>query len=205
MRQQEPDKIALPLRDLHDLFTVPEFVAADNRIGGKATATDTVEEELDELYEPGIDSLVSRLRGRQLSRRGQLVLALPTATVQPDLAILARRAIDRYCRHKILESKRTLNELLWIGVKALQVGVLFLASCLVLAGAIARSYVEAGSFGDILTQGLTIVGWVSLWRPIEILLYEWWPLWRDVRVYDYILRMDIAIQSRGDTRSKGVS
>jgi hypothetical protein len=82
------------------------------------------------------------------------------------------------------------------GLKALQVGVLFLAICLVLAAAIAGSNVAPGSFGDVLTQGLTIVGWVSLWRPVEILLYKWWPLWRDVRVYDYIQRMDISIQPR---------
>jgi hypothetical protein len=85
---------------------------------------------------------------------------------------------------------------MWTGLKALQVGALFLASCLVLAAAITRANVQPGSFGDILTQGLTIIGWVSLWRPVEIFLYEWWPLWRDVRVYDCILHMDIAIQSR---------
>jgi hypothetical protein len=56
--------------------------------------------------------------------------------------------------------------------------------------------VEPGSFGDVFTQGLTIVGWVSLWRPVEIFLYEWWPLWRDVRLYDYILHMDIVLQPR---------
>jgi hypothetical protein len=191
MRHQEPEKIALPLRDLHGLFTSPEYDPDNDRTNGDAPATDMFE---DELYEPGIDYLVSRLRGRRLTRHGQLVLVLPPVKVQPDLASMARRAIDRYCRYKILESKRTLNELLWIGLKALQVGVLFLASCLVLAAAIARSNVEPGTFGDIVTQGLTIIGWVSLWRPIEVFLYEWWPLWRAVRVYDYILRMDIVIQ-----------
>jgi hypothetical protein len=187
MRHQEPEKIALPLRDLHDLFTAPEF----------DLAAESCDENDDELYEPGIDYLVSRLRGKRLHRRGQLVLALPPATVQqPELAGMARRAIDRYCRHKILESKRTLNELLWTGLKTLQVGVLFLTSCLVLAAAITGSDIAPGSFGDVLTQGLTIVGWVSLWRPVEIFLYEWWPLWRDVRVYDYIQRMAITVQPR---------
>jgi hypothetical protein len=124
------------------------------------------------------------------------MLALSPGTAQPELAGMAHRAIDRYCRHKMLESKRALNELLWGGLKALQVGVLFLAGCLVLAAAIARSNVAPGSLGDVLTQGLTIIGWVSLWRPVEAFLYEWWPLWRDVRVYDYIQRMEIAIQPR---------
>lgn len=124
------------------------------------------------------------------------MLAVPRGNVQLDFASAARRAIDRYCRHRILERKRALNELLWTGLKARQVGVLFLTSCLALAAAVTRANVQPGSFGDILTQGLAIIGWVSLWRPVEIFLYEWWPLWRAVRVYDYILRMDIAIQPR---------
>jgi hypothetical protein len=193
VRHKEPEKIVLPLHELHDLFTAPEIDPIDDWAGCDATATETLE---DELYEPGMDYMVSRLRGTRLTRRGQLVLALPPTTVQPDLAGTARRAIDRYCRHKILDSKRAMNELLWTGLKSLQVGVLFLASCLVLAAAIARSNVEQGTLGDVLTQGLTIVGWVSLWRPVEIFLYEWWPLWRDVRVYDSIQRMDVAIQPR---------
>jgi hypothetical protein len=192
MRRKEPEKIALPLGDLRDVFTAPEFDPFEVRTGVDPAA-DAFE---DGLYEPGIDYLVSRLRGRGLTRRGQLVLVLPPAKVQPAVAGTACRAIDRYCRHKILESKRALNELLWTGLKALQVGVLFLASCLVLAAAIARSNVAPGSFGDVLTQGLTIVGWVSLWRPVEVFLYDWWPHWREVRVYDYILRMELAIQPR---------
>jgi hypothetical protein len=184
MRRIQPEKFTLPLRDLYDLFSAPSV---------DPSATDFSE---DYLCEPGIDHLFSHLRGRRLPKRGQLLLVVRPGVVQRDLACKARRAIDRYCRHKILESKRTLNELLWIGLKALQVGVLFLIICLVLAAAIAGSNVAPGSFGDVLTQGLTIVGWVSLWRPVEILLYEWWPLWREVRVYDYIQRMDVAIQAK---------
>jgi hypothetical protein len=193
MRHKEPEKIALPLHDLHDLFTAPEFDPTNDGTGVGPIARDDIE---DDLNEPGIDYLVSRLRGRRLPKRGQLVIALPSEIVRPDLTGNAHLTLDRYCRHKILESKRALNELLWTGLKSLQVGILFLASCLVLAAAIARTNVTPGSFGDVCTQGLTIVGWVSRWRPVEIFLYEWWPLWRDVRVYDYIQRMDVAIQPR---------
>jgi hypothetical protein len=54
MRHKGPEKIALPLRNLHDLFTTPEVDPATNTASGDATATDTFE---DELYEPGIDYL----------------------------------------------------------------------------------------------------------------------------------------------------
>src|SRR5215467_11120151 len=156
MPRKQPEKIALPLRDLRELFTAANVDPADVRTTVDPSTTDAFE---DELYESGIDYLMSRLRGQRLPRHGQLILALPSGTVQPDLAGTTRRAIDHYCRHKILETKRTLNELLWTGLKALQVGVLFLAICLVLAAVIARSNAAPGSIGDVVTQGLTIVGW----------------------------------------------
>jgi hypothetical protein len=109
VRHTEPEKIALPLRDLRDLFTAPEFDPAIDSHGGEP---DTVDAFADALYEPGIDYLLSRLRGSRLARRGRLVLMLPPDKLEPDMGGKARRAIDRYCRHKILETKRTLNELL---------------------------------------------------------------------------------------------
>ena len=34
----------------------------------------------------------------------------------------------------------------------------------------------AGHTREILCEGLVIGGWVVMWRPIEVLLYDWWPL-----------------------------
>lgn len=29
---------------------------------------------------------------------------------------------------------------------------------------------------EVLHDGLAVLGWVSMWRPLEMLLYEWWPV-----------------------------
>jgi len=29
---------------------------------------------------------------------------------------------------------------------------------------------------SIVREGLVITGWVAMWRPLDVLLYEWWPL-----------------------------
>ena len=29
---------------------------------------------------------------------------------------------------------------------------------------------------SFIKEGLILVGWVSMWKPINIFLYEWWPL-----------------------------
>jgi hypothetical protein len=56
---------------------------------------------------------------------------------------------------------------------ALFVGILLLAALLSLARLIPRAV--PGAVGEIVGEGLTVAGWVALWRPFEFLLYDWIP------------------------------
>ena len=69
-------------------------------------------------------------------------------------------------------TRRDLGELFREGRTALLIGLLFLAATLVLRDLITPGY----RLGDFLREGLTICGWVGLWKPIDIHLYRWWPL-----------------------------
>jgi len=60
----------------------------------------------------------------------------------------------------------------------------------------ARGFEAQGRGGDILyigREGLTIIGWVAMWRPIEIFLYDWWPIDHRRRVYLSLGRAHIAV------------
>jgi hypothetical protein len=39
-----------------------------------------------------------------------------------------------------------------------------------------------GAFATSLQEGLTILGWVALWRPSEMLMYEWRSLHRQAQL-----------------------
>ena len=43
----------------------------------------------------------------------------------------------------------------------------------------------------LLEESLLILGWVANWRPLEIFLYEWWPLARRRDLYARLSRADI--------------
>ena len=43
----------------------------------------------------------------------------------------------------------------------------------------------------ILSEGLLILGWVAMWRPVEIFLYDWWPELGKRRVFARIGGMSI--------------
>jgi hypothetical protein len=44
---------------------------------------------------------------------------------------------------------------------------------------------------EVIHEGLSIVGWVSLWKPLEIFLYEWWPIRREYRAYQRLADAEV--------------
>ena len=98
-----------------------------------------------------------------------------------DPGALVTEAIHNFFDYKAELARRELHQLLFQGRISLVIGLAFLALCLLAANAI-------GEFtnGTVLTIGresLTIGGWVAMWRPIQIFLYDWWPLARRGRIY----------------------
>jgi hypothetical protein len=46
-------------------------------------------------------------------------------------------------------------------------------------------------------ESLTIAGWVAMWQPMEIFLYQWWPLRRRGRIFEKMSRMKVEVRKRG--------
>ncbi len=68
------------------------------------------------------------------------------------------------------------------GRVSLLIGIAFLASSLI-AGEMASQMLVANPFAEILRESLLIGGWVAMWRPLQIFLYDWWPLRADLPVH----------------------
>lgn len=56
------------------------------------------------------------------------------------------------------------------------------------------SYLGPGRGREVLREGLVIIGWVAMWRPLEALLYDWWPHVQKRRLRDRVLAADIAVR-----------
>lgn len=91
-------------------------------------------------------------------------------------------AIHNYFKYKAVLSTRSVRVLLLEGRTSLLIGLAFLALCLFVADLL--SVQAAGNtFLRAAKESLLIGGWVAMWRPMQIFLYEWWPLVRRGRIY----------------------
>jgi hypothetical protein len=43
----------------------------------------------------------------------------------------------------------------------------------------------------LIENSLVIGAWVALWRPIEIFLYDWWPIRAEARLFDRLSQMEV--------------
>ncbi|MGB7037540.1 MAG: hypothetical protein WBD71_18680 [Xanthobacteraceae bacterium] len=48
---------------------------------------------------------------------------------------------------------------------------------------------------DIFGEGMLIIGWVAMWRPLEIFLYERVPIRRRCRVLARLAAMPVVVKS----------
>jgi len=122
--------------------------------------------------------------------RYEITIYLEEAPAADAKAVVAE-AIGNYYEYKAGLLERELSQLLRQGRDSLAIGLAFLAACLLAADALKRY--AAGAFLAILRESLTIGGWVGMWRPLQIFLYDWWPLVRRRRVYQNLSRAEIRV------------
>jgi hypothetical protein len=112
----------------------------------------------------------------------KIIVHLPEREAQSKAASELGEAFARYFGYRANILQRELNELFLIGRRALAVGLTILIACLLLSQ-IAGRYLAEGPFRRLVEQSLPILGWVANWRPLEIFLYDWWPLARRRDLY----------------------
>ena len=110
-----------------------------------------------------------------------------------DEAAVLRDAIHEFFRQRAEAYRRRLRELLRRGRTSLLIGLTVLAAATALGDFLA-ALMKTSRIGEILRESLTIGGWVSMWRPLEVFLYDWWPIRNEARLFDRLATMPVRIR-----------
>ena len=121
-----------------------------------------------------------------------LLIRLDRAPGLPDEPAALRDAVHEFFTHRAQVTRSRLRRLLSIGRISLVVGLSFLVTAVAL-GNLVSSAMKGEPLGALLREGLVICGWVAMWRPLEILLYDWWPIRAEARLYDRLSAMPVRI------------
>jgi hypothetical protein len=112
-----------------------------------------------------------------------------------DAQEIVETAVHNYFAYRAKLNRFDFRHLLKEGRTTLIIGLIFLGACLFTSQLLLRR--EQGTLSIIARESLTIAGWVAMWRPIRIFLYDWWPVLRRGRLYEKLSRMRVEVRKRG--------
>lgn len=150
-----------------------------------------LEKDLDEKAE---EYIVDAVREIGLRRRSKLVIHMPSSGFAGEDAHSITEAIHHYFNYRARHAGDDLKQMLAQGLASLVIGLAFLFVCLWLRQILGAA--PQASSKEIFVEGLLIMGWVAMWRPIEVFLYDWWPIQRRQKIFRYIGAMPIQIKTK---------
>ena len=127
-----------------------------------------------------------------------LIVDLDREAGLPDEVAVLRDAVHEFFRQRAEAYRRRLRELLRRGRTSLLIGLTVLAAAMVSADFLA-TLIKTVRIGEIVRESFTIGGWVSMWRPLEVFLYDWWPIRDDAQLLDRLASMPVRIRYMSGT------
>jgi hypothetical protein len=101
-------------------------------------------------------------------------------------------AVESYYRRSARSARLALREHMKITRIALLGGALIFLLSTAARGIADRALAHPP---QLLDQGLIILAWLGLWRPIEALVYEWVLFYRKRRLYERLARVHVTVRS----------
>jgi hypothetical protein len=143
--------------------------------------------------DPGAEEFIVEW-ARDLPRDAPLALRvhLERGAGRADEAGLLREAIHQYFKARAAGSRRRLRELFRRGRISLLIALAFLGAAMTVSDLIAE--VSNTGVAAFLREGFVIGGWVAMWRPLEVFLYDWWPIRGEIRLLDRLSMMPVRIE-----------
>jgi hypothetical protein len=121
----------------------------------------------------------------------ELLIHLPMPPSGGDRSADVERAVQHYFSERLEMKRREFRQLMRRGRSSLAIGLSFLGACLF--GSEMATEVATRPLSLLVGEGLLIVGWVAMWRPLEIYLYDWWPLRDERRMLERLTRVKVHI------------
>ncbi len=123
-----------------------------------------------------------------------IIIHVPAAEAGSELARELGSAIAGYFDNRAKATSNELKELFRVGRYSLAIGLVMLAACIT-ASHFALGLAPRLGLGQFLSESLIILGWVANWRPIEIFLYDWYPLVRRRAVFRRLCAAEVELRS----------
>jgi len=122
-----------------------------------------------------------------------LLIHVDKADATGEQIAIVRDAVRDYFAERASVTRQQLRLLFRRGRTSLVIGLVFLAGSIA-SGNVAAEMLKGTDFAAIARESLLIGGWVAMWRPLEVFLYDWWPIRAEARLFDRLSAMIVRVK-----------
>lgn len=154
-----------------------------------------------DLDDNAVDYIVSSVHDHPL--RAPMTLVIHVSQPDPlsgDVKTIIE-SVHNHFAYNADQMRKKLRQIIRQGQFSFLVGTTVLFLCLTLSQSL-QAFGEAG-FVSVLREGLVIMGWVAMWRPIDLFLYSWWPQLEMRRLYSKLSQMPVEVKFKASAQPKG--
>lgn len=135
---------------------------------------------------------------RQRSGRLHIRIHLEQTPAESDAKSVATEAIHHFFAYQAQIERGVFRQFLRDGQASLLIGLLFITACLSASSLLPAH--TGNQFLRALSESLLVAGWVGMWRPIQMLLYDWRPIRRRMSVFDRLAHSAVDVRVRTPVR-----
>jgi hypothetical protein len=132
----------------------------------------------------------------EIPRRVPLELVVHLEEARPEsrteLSGLVADAVHNHFQYRAQSKRQQYRALMSRGRTSLAVGLAFYALCFLVGQTLVRF--TDSSVTELAQESLLIGGWVAMWRPLEIFLYDSWELRRQEREFLRLASMPVRVE-----------
>lgn len=122
----------------------------------------------------------------------KLVVHIAETKGHSDQLQLLEASIRNYYGQMADLARNEFRDLMRRGRFSLIIGLIVLAAAMVGAHWVGEALHDY-AWGALAREGIMIGGWVAMWKPLEIFLYDWWPLRRKRRDFERLRDMKVEV------------
>ena len=142
---------------------------------------------------PALDHLMRRVDLRRMVPGTPVRIHLASEQVTPMLQSTAAVAVKVFSERRAQELRATVRAMRRAGRRALFLSLCFLVAGVTLSLTLTYFTPLPAPYNDLFGEALVVAGWVLLWRPMELLFYEWIEPWRDARNYERLAQLPLEL------------
>ena len=143
----------------------------------------------------GVEHAINAFYAKPKYGSMELRISLPPSEITPEVADTMSTGIARWCRARLIDVDEEIDASKWRGRRALVFAFLALFFFTGLSKILDD---HDNILLQILSEGFNIAGWVALWVPVEILMFNVWQHRLDRKAYVLLSESSVEVTSRDE-------